>query len=364
MAAFRRSHRLVGTFAVLMGVALTMPTAYEVEGAGPALDVNGEVDGKPLLSVTGVETYPSDTELYLTTVSAWGGPESGTSGSHAVSALFDPHSAVVPVRAVYVPSETTEQVDQQNQAEMASSQDTAPAVAFALAGLEVHERLTVAQVLEGSPAAGVLEGDDVLQAYADPASGAWVPIDNFVQFAQALGGFEAGEVISLQVERAGELADVQVTLGGYDADETGWVRPGGRLGVALGVDDVQLPGSVDFGLENIGGPSAGNMFALGIYDAVTPDSLAGEAHIAGTGTVQWNGDVGPIGGITHKLDGAAREGASDFLAPALNCAETIGYEPEGMKVWAVRTTAEAIAAAEAIGSGDTSGLTSCRDLVG
>ncbi|XCB29551.1 hypothetical protein RQN30_10145 [Arcanobacterium hippocoleae] len=76
----------------------------------------------------------------------------------------------------------------------------------------------------------------------------------------------------------------------------------------------------------------------------------------------WDGDIEPIGGITHKLAGASAEGATDFLAPAENCRETIGFEPEGMHIWAVRNTPEAVEAVKAIAAGTTSGLQSCKDI--
>ena len=101
------------------------------------------------------------------------------------------------------------------------------------------------------------------------------------------------------------------------------------------------------------------MFALGVVDEITPGSLTGGKDISGTGTIDMTGQVGPIGGIQQKMAGARESGSTFFLAPASNCNEVTGHEPKGMQVFAVNTLHEAIAATEAIASGNTSGLATC-----
>ena len=115
-----------------------------------------------------------------------------------------------------------------------------------------------------------------------------------------------------------------------------------------------------FGLQDVGGPSAGSMFALGIVDSLTPGDLTGGKDIAGTGTIEIDGQVGAIGGIRQKMAGAQDAGSDYFLAPASNCSEVVGHEPRGMEVFAVSTLHEAVGAVEAIAAGDTSGLTTCE----
>ncbi len=122
-----------------------------------------------------------------------------------------------------------------------------------------------------------------------------------------------------------------------------------------------FPIQVDIKIENIGGPSAGMMFSLGIIDKLTPGPMTGGKKIAGTGTIDSSGQVGPIGGIQQKLVGARDAGAAWFLAPADNCREVVGQVPEGLRVVKVSTLREARVAVEAIGEGkDTSGLPTCR----
>jgi PDZ domain-containing protein len=105
---------------------------------------------------------------------------------------------------------------------------------------------------------------------------------------------------------------------------------------------VQLPGTV-------GGPSAGMMFALAIYDVLTPGSLTGGKVIAGSGEISPDGTVGPIGGIGQKLPAAERDRARLFLVAADNCAEALRshYDPDKMRLVKVEKLADAIKDVEA-----------------
>jgi PDZ domain-containing protein len=101
------------------------------------------------------------------------------------------------------------------------------------------------------------------------------------------------------------------------------------------------------------------MFSLAIYDKLTPGALTGGANIAGTGTINYTGAVGPIGGIQQKLAGAKRGGAAWFLAPAANCDEVVGHIPDGLQVFKVATFAQARDTVEAIAAKRTASLPKC-----
>jgi Lon-like protease len=120
-----------------------------------------------------------------------------------------------------------------------------------------------------------------------------------------------------------------------------------------------FPTKVSINAGEVGGPSAGMMFALAVYDKLTPGALTGGAKIAGTGTIDSTGTVGPIGGIQQKLVGAKRGGATWFLAPAGNCDEVVGHIPDGLKVVKVATFTQARDAVEAIAARQTSSLPPC-----
>lgn len=357
-----RMQTLCILFVCVVTLCLSLPTSYVVEGAGPAFDVNAEISGKKIVTISGEQTYPTQSQLFLTTVTAWGTADQGVSGFQALRALLDPHEQLYPVRALYPPSSTAEEIERKDTQAMESSQDSAAAVAMALAGLPVTEKLTVASVDTQFPASAHLREGDELQAIREHGADEYRDVKNFIDVSTFMTSIQPGNTIDLRVLRHGEIEEISFEAVTPEPDATGWVRPGAMIGVGLRVSDVELPASAEYAVDNIGGPSAGMMFTLGIYDALTEGSLAGQSVIGGTGTMSWNGDVGAIGGIAHKLLGAHKAGVTDFLAPAANCVETDGYIPEGMHVWAVRNISEAIAAAEAIGAGDTSELTACSAI--
>lgn len=348
-------------FAILTLVGLAMPGAYVVETAGPAPEITGAQDGVDLLTLTGGKTYGTQTTYYMTTVSSYGNSDFGVVGAQAFAAIFSRDSQVLPVRSLYPAGQTADQVDKRNTALMGDSQQAAASTAETAAGLPVRMRIGVAGVPKGSPAAGRLREGDLVTRIT--ANGVTTQIAAYADLGSVLKKTPPGTTVNIGFTRDGKAMDADVTTSKHEPDSTGWIKPGSRLGLYLKTSDVKLPIAAKYGVEGIGGPSAGLMFALTIYDRATPGSLGGKARIAGTGTISLSGDVGPIGGIPHKLEGAAATGARHFLAPAENCAETVGYEPEGMRIYAVRTFDEALTAVRSIGAGKTDELTTCSDVV-
>jgi PDZ domain-containing protein len=156
------------------------------------------------------------------------------------------------------------------------------------------------------------------------------------------------------VIRSGESLTLEVTPVLSEGE-----NPAPIFGIIVG-GDYEFPIDVRIQLENVGGPSAGMMFALGIIDKLTPGALNGGEVIAGTGTITATGEVGPIGGIRQKMYGAVGAGAEWFLSPVDNCNEVTGHIPDGLTVFSVETLDDALAVLDAIESGqDTSGLPSC-----
>jgi PDZ domain-containing protein len=117
---------------------------------------------------------------------------------------------------------------------------------------------------------------------------------------------------------------------------------------------------VEVSQDDVGGPSAGMMLTLGILEKASTSSLTGGKYIAGTGTIDGSGNVGPIGGIQFKLISAKRAGDNFFLAPRENCSEVIGHVPAGLSVFSVATIDEALNILKVIASdGDTGKLPVC-----
>ncbi len=333
---------------VLLGCGLlVMPTQYVVSSPGPTRDTLGTVPGTEdeLITIAGAETFPGTGELRLTTVSILGGPGYRVDAVRVAAGWLSPQAAVAPVEAYFAPEETAEQVKQESTAAMTTSQEDATVAALTEAGYTVPATLTVVGVIEGTGAVGVLREGDVVTGLDGTT------ISTYQQLVETLAALEPGASVTVAVTRDGAKERLSVVAG---------ERPGG--GALLGVyldPEFDLPLDVDIKITDIGGPSAGMMFALGIVDLLTPaDELAGQV-VAGTGTVDVVGRVGGIGGIRQKMYGARAAGATWFLAPAANCSEVVGNVPAGLEVTKVATLAEARAAVEAIGAGEGAPLPRC-----
>jgi PDZ domain-containing protein len=125
------------------------------------------------------------------------------------------------------------------------------------------------------------------------------------------------------------------------------------MGVSVQEPDTQyqFPFDVKISVGDIGGPSAGLMFALGIVDKLTSLDLTGGRFIAGTGEITPNGQVQAIGGIQQKMLGARQAGATIFLAPESNCGDVKGAIPAGLQVVEVSSLSQAVDDLEAIKAG-------------
>ncbi|NKY09759.1 PDZ domain-containing protein [Cellulomonas hominis] len=332
--------------AVLLVVLLLMPVPYAVNSPGPTLDTLGSHDDQQLITIEGAETYDSTGELRLTTVSTTGGPGYPSSVLGVLAGWVSGSRLVLPVENVFPQDATQEQLDQQNEAQMVSSQENATVAALEELGYTVPVALTVHDAVEGSGAEGVVEPGDVLVAFDG------TPLTSYGQLIDLLDATEPGSTVTLGVQRDGAATDLEVvTAAREDGD-------GSQLGVYID-PTFDPPVDVTIQIDRIGGSSAGTMFALGIIDKMTPEDEADGEVIAGTGTMDLNGAVGPIGGIRQKMAGALRDGATWFLAPADNCDEVVGHVPDGLDVVKVSTLHEAREAVEAIGAGETGDLPTC-----
>lgn len=348
-------------YGLLALLCLVMPSSFIVQSPGPVMNVAGEFEGTPIVAVSGVDTYESDTILLMTTVNARGTGEAGATGFEVLYALAKRDVRVFPVRALYSPLDTREQVREANQQMMDNSQAMAAAVAQEQVGYTVSMTLTVSGIGVDSPSTGILFEGDIVRGIATPD----VPmrtVDTFAQLSEVLDSTTPGTPVTVRIDRDGVEQDVEVVTRAYPPDVNGWVNPGSLLGIYITVTDIEMEAEVSYIIDGIGGPSAGGMFTLAILDELTPGSLGGESVIAGTGTITWDGDIGAIGGIRQKMSGAWAAGATDFIAPVTNCQETVGYVPDGLNVWAVWTIDDAVEVAEAVAAGDTSGLTSCQTV--
>jgi PDZ domain-containing protein len=135
-------------------------------------------------------------------------------------------------------------------------------------------------------------------------------------------------------------ADMTNSQGNAATAALSFLRLHSEYGVAA--NDLHIK-NISFDVKKTGGPSGGMIFALGVIELLTEKDLLHGRHIAGTGTISTDGQVGPIGGINEKIQAAYKAGATLFLAPAGNSAE-IAHTPAGIKVVIVSTLTQAVAA--------------------
>ena len=340
--------------ALIALVVLTfLPTPYVIQRPGPVYNTLGtaaDKDGEqvPLIAVDGAETYETAGSLDLTTVQVVGNRQRTPSWFELALAWTDSSKAVVPLDSVFPEGVTTEERDAQNATLMVDSQHEATAAALSELGYDTGAQVAVVEAVEGTPADGVLETDDVITAIDGTA------VDSATQLREKIQDAE-GSAVELTVLRGGEEKTVEITPEERTAEgKTTWV-----VGVTLRTD-YDFPIDVTIQLDNVGGPSAGMMFALGIIDTLTPGELNGGKDVAGTGTIAADGTVGPIGGIRQKLYGARDAGAEYFLAPAANCDEVVGHVPDGLQVIRTGTLEESLDALSVIAEGgDVASLPTC-----
>jgi PDZ domain-containing protein len=321
----------LGLIIVLGWVAFSKPVGYVTFRPGPTMNVLGEFDGKSIVTVTGRKTYRDDGALRMVTVYA-GGPQEDTNLVNVVYGWLDPDTAVLP-RSIYSKDETDESNRQQSAVQMSSSQDNATAAALDALDVDYVTEVEVSNVAKDGASAGKLRKGDLLLAVDEkPAADA----SSLVRLVRAI---KPGTPTDLTVRRDGSERTISVTTTA-DPDD----KKASRIGVGIGEKfvfpfkvKIQLPGTV-------GGPSAGMMFALAIYDVLTPGSLTGGKQVAGSGEISADGVVGPIGGIGQKLPAAQRDGARIFLVAEENCAEAVRshYDPDKMRLVKVHTLSDAI----------------------
>lgn len=332
---------------MILGGSL-LPVPYVIERPGPAIDVLGEYEDEEILVIDGAQTHPTDGELMMTTVSVDGGPGYRVTPVEVVGAWFDPSKMVLPREAVFPEDRTREQTALANTAAMSSSQQGAVAVALDELGIEYRDVVMIAGVQEDGAAEGTLEGGDVIVSVDGETA---ADVEGYQRLIEEV---PAGEPIPMTVRRGGEELTLEVPTAAVDGAP--------RMGVVL-APGHEFPMDVRISVGEIGGPSAGMIFSLSVYDELTPGALTGGHAIAGTGTIAADGAVGPIGGIRQKMVGARETGAEYFLAPSENCQEVLGHVPDGLDVVAVSTFEDALEATGTIAETDSiEGLPTCEDV--
>ena len=339
---------LTWTLLILLGAAMFIPVPYVMTSPGPVFNTIGEVNKIELISISGTETYPTEGELDMTTVSEHGGPQEGLDMFQAIWGWIDPDRRVVPRESVYPEGETEEENTARNVEAFSTSQSYAIAAAMDYLDQPIKEQVIVTSVGLDTPAQDKLRaGDEILTVDG-------VQMTTPEQVVEAVRSKPIGTDLNFSVMRGGTKLEVVVTSGTRPDDPETEQNEATIPYIGIGIDiNYSAEFEIKFGVTGVGGPSAGTLFAIGIIDKLTPGALTQGKIIAGTGTIDPAGNVGEIGGIQQKLIGARDAGAVLFLAPAGNCDEVIGHIPDGLTVAAIETLEDAMDEIEAFNAGAT-----------
>ncbi len=290
--------------AVLLAV-LSVP--FVTWGPGEVINTLGKAKHKPVIRVRGTKTHATSGQLDLTTVSVTRA-DSRLSLPEALVSYWAPEHDTLPRDAVYPPGKSAKQATRENRIEMQTSQDQAKVAALREAGRPVHKRPAVSSVKKNSPAYHKLKPADLIMAINNH------PVSGIDQAHRVIHATPSGSPVTFSISRQHKPRRIKVRRG----------APGGKLGITID-QGYQFQPRISFRLgHDIGGPSAGLIFSLAIYDKLTAMDLLNGRRVAGTGTIDADGKVGTIGGIRQKLAAATKNRARYFLVPAGNCPDLAG----------------------------------------
>ena len=317
--------RILKIAAAVLGLALVFVVGfvrlpYYAVGPGPADEVI------PLIHIGGgQQTFPPSGKLIMTTVSFY-----QVTGLQALQAWLDPNLAIVADEVLYPPG--LDHATEEQRARSQMDQSKIDAAIVVLTKLEGYPKThgagaLIEQTFPGCPAEGELFSGDLILAIDGE------PVDSRDEASDLIGEAPAREPLDFRVRAAGETHDVEVAKRRCGGSEDPLV------GVSL-IDNFPFPIEISSG--NVGGPSAGLMLSLGLFDLLTPGDLTAGRTIAGTGTIGPDGKVGSIGGITDKVVAAERVGATVFLVPAKNMTDLDGIDTGDMRLVRVGTFDDAV----------------------
>ena len=318
------------TAVVVAGMLIHVP--YVIESPGGLYQTTDRI------SITGVTPYPTNDRIELVTVSV-------DTRVTALEKFFAEHNGddiIEPAKDV-LGDQTPAQNDELNRLLMKQSKDDAVQAALLKLGYPppTSTGALVVKVESSAPAAGKINEADTIVAVDDK------PITSRDDLTNTLGTYKPDDTTTVGLEGSdGSKRSVQVTLG-----DNPQRRGVGYLGVSIQSRLVypDLPVQVTVNSGDIGGPSAGLAFTLGILDLMTPGDLTGGREVAVTGTIDSAGNVGEIGGIETKVLTVARGGVKYFLVPATNAAAAQAKAPKGLQIVPVHTLDEALAFLASLG---------------
>jgi PDZ domain-containing protein len=310
----------LGVLALVLA-AIAWPLPLYSEGPGPARDV------LPRIIYEGMPRYEPTGQLDLTTVRY-----QQLTGVTALRAWLDDTEAIVKADVVYPPDVPVTVTQQRGVSQMDQSQIDATAVA--LHALHTYPKdhgdgALIDNVVAACPADGKLYPGDIITSVDGQ------PVHTAAQASKLFDKIPDGQPLHFELD-----------VDGNSMQETFTRAPcGPKKEKLVGISMIDaFPIDVTYTADEIGGPSAGLMWALGLYELLTPDDITAGRTIAGTGEIGPDGTVYPIGGIQDKVVAAQRAGATIFLAPKDNMGDLAGVDTGDMQVISVKTFDDALRA--------------------
>lgn len=266
----------------------------------------------PIVEVA--DGYESEGDMHLVTVSGM-----QATPLFYVLAKIAPYNDIMPIEDVFPDGISQEEYMEAQLQVMETSQEAATVVAYTAAGADIeieYKGVYVVSVLKDRPADGILQSGDRIIAVDGNEIKEAEDLINYIQTR------EAKDIVTVEFIRGDKTMTDTIELDVIDEAD-------GKIGIGITLvtdREVTVHPEVEFSSGKIGGPSAGLMFSLEIYDQLTEEDLTRGYHIAGTGEIDYEGNVHRIGGIDKKIVAADKEGIDIFFAPNENGKEGSNYE--------------------------------------
>lgn len=310
---------------ILVLLAGGMRVPFYALSPGPVEEVDDITD------IAGTPVYDLHGDLYMLTVTL-----QEVNFLEFAQGWFAPEVDLYRTERIRPPDVTPEQHREQSRQMMRDSRDVAITVALRHLGYEVGEDgegMLVVKLVEGSPAAGAFQPGDVITAVDGEAVSAWP------EGVEAIRAKRPGQEVEFAFKRGSEERTVRLVLTEHPA-EPGRPMAGFTPGTAN--PHPATPFEVTIDTANSGGPSAGIMYTLTILDLLTEEDLIKGNIVAGTGTIDLDGKVGPIGGVRQKVAAAQQAGARYILVPQENYADALAAKNDEVEVFAVASLQDAL----------------------
>ncbi|SYZ32427.1 YlbL family protein [Propionibacterium australiense] len=330
---------------VLSGVIALTPVPYVAWDSGVTNDVLGSLDGTDEITIIGAETTDTTGSLLLTSVSVTSSNATLTLPAALLSYARDVRD-VVPRDWAYPVGRSASDLAGDEVMERSVAQESATVAALSAAGIPVQENPVIDSVSTGGPSYELLQTGDIIETVNDTAVRTADEVNGIIR------SLAVGATADFGIVRGGSSMTVSVITQASSTD-----RSVPRVGVTMRPGYRYEP-QVEFNVPEVADESSGLVLSLAIYDKLRSEDLMNSRVVAGTGTIEPNGTVGAVSGISERMRGAERDGAQVFLVPAANCSEVTDVGTN-MELVRVSRLSDAVSSLDALSQGRAEAVPRC-----